>query len=134
VGEIVQIGEGRFEQVWQKRCPHKHQMYDLSERTVQCRDCKRVVDGFEAFMIAVRYWRDAEAGLNYRREEITELEKRAELGLLRVTKTVDHAWRSKKMVLVCPHCDEAIFPEDGLGTSSVNKQMAIEKRKFKKEI
>lgn len=131
MSNVIRIGEGKFEQIWQKRCQHKHLTYDITERIVQCKDCKRVVDGFEAFMIAVRFWQGAETELKRRQEDLAELEKKANIGLLKASRKVDHAWRSKNMVPSCPHCHEAIFPEDGLGSDMINKQMAIQMRKFK---
>lgn len=132
MGEIIRIGEGKFERVWQERCPHKHLTYDPAERMVQCKDCKRPLDGFEAFMIAVRYWSDAEAGLKHHREEINELAKRTEFHLLKATKQVDHAWRSKKSVPCCPHCHKAILPEDDFGSWMINKEDELTRRKFGK--
>lgn len=132
MGEIVYIGAGKFERIWQERCPHKHLTYDPAERTVQCKDCNRFVDGFEAFLIAVRYWKNASDGLQRRREEIAELEKRTEFHLLKATKQVDHAWRSKKMVPCCPHCHKAILPEDDFGSWMINKHNELERRKFGK--
>ncbi|MGO9014675.1 MAG: hypothetical protein ACLQF0_06810 [Dissulfurispiraceae bacterium] len=130
MGEVINIGEGKFERIRQERCPHKHLLYDPEEGIVHCKDCKRPLNPFQAFMIAVRYWRDAEPELARKREELRELETRCQKGLLKATKTVDHAWRSKKMVPVCPHCSEAIFPEDGFGSSLTNKETELQRRKF----
>lgn len=131
MGDIIHIGEGKFEQIRQKYCRHNHLLYNVTEQTVQCKDCNRVINPFQAFMSLVRYWEDATAGLRRRQEEIAALERRVDAGLLKATRNVDHAWRSKKMVPTCPHCHEAIFPEDGFGTSMTNKQMALEARRFK---
>ncbi len=134
MGEVIQIGKGKFEQIRREHCSHKYLLYDVGNETVHCRDCKAIVSPFQAFLKLICQWKAAQSDLRRRLEELKELETRSEKGLLKAVRRVDHAWRSKKMVPTCPHCDEAIFPEDGFGSSMVNKQMALESQKFRKDI
>lgn len=133
LGEIIKIGEGKFEQIWRARCPHRHLLIDRNNETIECKDCKAPMSPFKAFTILIQEWEGAQADLKCRREELEELEQRREKGLLKATQNVDRAWRSRGMVPVCPHCRQAIFPDDGFGNSRMNRTMAIEARKFKKD-
>lgn len=47
---------------------------------------------------------------------------------LRAAQKVEKAWRSRTMVPTCPHCAEAIFPEDGLGSGMANRELALRRR------
>lgn len=128
MGEIIEIGAGKFERKWQERCPHNYLFYDPKEETVTCKDCKRDIHGFKAFLILLFRWQEAEDKLKSRYAELEELEKRVNKGLLKATKKVDHAWRRNNSVPVCPHCNEAIFIEDGFGNHTIGKDFAIKKR------
>lgn len=132
MGDIIKIGEGKFERIWQERCPHKHLLYDTTDETIRCSDCKRPINPFQAFMQVVRQFDAAQKEIDRRTTELHDLEQRSERGLLKATQTVDRAWRKKRMVPTCPHCHVAIFPEDGLGNAMQNREMAIEQRKFRK--
>lgn len=112
-------------------CKHKHLSYSPSDEEIICEDCDKVIPSFKAFMLLVDRYRDAYAGLDRRLDEIKELEAKANIGLLRATRKVNGAWRTRGMVPCCPHCKEAIFPDDGLGDSMTNKEMALQSRRFK---
>lgn len=112
-------------------CYHRRISYDPSMRVVQCKDCGREVEHWAAFMLVLSRQQQTESDLARRYAELEALEKRADVGLLKATRTVDHCWRSQTMVPTCPHCHEAIFPGDKFGMSSTNKKMAIERRRFK---
>ncbi len=132
MGDIIEIGTSKFERAPDiTKCRHKYLAYDNNNEEVTCRDCNKVIPPFEAFMKIVFAYREAHEGLVRREKELEELEMRHEKGLLKATQRVDHAWRSKSMVPICPHCKEAIFPEDGFGSSMFNKKMALEARRFK---
>lgn len=72
---------------------------------------------------------DKQDSIDRRLKEVQRLE--ASTVVLKAAKKVEKAWRSRSSVPTCPHCHEAIFPEDGFGGTQVNKKMAIERRKFK---
>ena len=59
------------------------------------------------------------------------LEKVSGRARLQVVRELDRIWRGK-MLPCCPHCGDAIAPEDGLGRSCTSKTMELERRKFKK--
>jgi len=134
MGKIIQIGKAKIERVRSglERCRHRYFKYDPDGRTIECQDCQKILDPFDAFVELAHIWEEAYTTLENRQKELEELEARREKGLLRATRRVDEAWRSRSMVPVCPHCKKPIFPEDGFGTSAINKEMALEARKFKK--
>ncbi len=132
MGEIIKIGEGKFEEVWKKICPHKHLTYDQTNEIIECKDCRSIVSPFKAFIKLLNDWQKSINTLKARYEELNELEKRKEKGLLLATRKVDNAWRQRGMVPNCPHCREAIFPDDCFGDSLVNKETELQKRRFKK--
>lgn len=112
-------------------CNHRNLQYDISSRIIYCKDCEREIDHFDAFFMIVKMFAYAEHSLDCRREELDELEKRHQVGLLKATRKVDEAWRSRSMVPICPHCHKAIFPTDGFGGNLTNKDLELERRRFK---
>ena len=83
------------------------------------RDIKHAREGYE------QAWRDikhAREGYEFVRKTHVRL---------KAAVRAQEAWRSRSMVPTCPHCHEAIFPEDGFGGSAINKKTALEQRSFK---
>ena len=132
MGDVLKFGHKTFTKVFRVECNHDHLEYNFRSRMVSCRDCGAHVDGFTAFSVLLEYWERIENSLKLRMQEMDELEQKSEKRLLKATLEVDSAWRSKTMVPTCPHCNASIFPEDGLGKSLTNKEIEIEKRRFKK--
>jgi hypothetical protein len=130
MGDVLVFEKLKFENVRGKKCEHHHIQYNLSDRTTICADCNSPIDAFTAYQRLIVYWERIERDLKYRKEHLSELEERVGKHILKATKRVDEAWRSKNMVPVCPHCKNAIFPEDGFGGDEVDKKMEIEKRRF----
>ncbi|MBM9931821.1 hypothetical protein BANRA_03975 [Pseudomonas aeruginosa] len=51
----------------------------------------------------------------------------------RAAKVIDEAWRSTKMAQLCPHCNEALLPEDVVkGVATASKQLIIARRNKQK--
>lgn len=134
MGDILQFRDLKFEH---KRnhyhCRHNHIVYNLSDRTTFCEDCNSPIDAFTAYQRLLEYWEAIKRNLEARKRELAELEERANKHILKATRRVDEAWRSKTMVPACPHCKQAIFPEDGFGGHLVDKKTETEKRKFKEK-
>lgn len=53
--------------------------------------------------------------------------KEAETHLL-AARRVESVWRSRTMVPACPHCGTGILPEDGLGSSQINRGIELRRR------
>ena len=131
MADIIQMDQIKLERIRKGFCQHKHLCYDPQNEHIECKDCGLPVQPFKAFMVMVDNYNSAVAGLKHRHEELIELENRSEKHLLLATRTVDRAWRRKDMLPLCPHCQEAIAPEDGFGGNMVNRKIAMERRKFK---
>ena len=63
------------------------------------------------------------------RDKLIELQKQTVVHKAAII--LQNAWRKKKMVPSCPHCDRGIFPEDELGRSTVSKELELARRKKK---
>lgn len=131
MAEIIDIGDSRFQRKRGQYCQHKHLEYSVENLTVECKDCQEIIGGFRAFLLTVAAWERDRDNLEARRKAVEELEVKSQIRLLKATAKVNEAWRRRNMVPCCPHCHEAIFPEDGFGDSLTNKQMEIEARRFK---
>jgi hypothetical protein len=128
---IISIDKFKFERRYRERkCIHERRTYDPYERTIECDDCGKFIDPFQAFLDIVSKIDRIYARLNAIRREVDEA-KEKEIILL-AAKKVEKAWRSRNMVPTCPHCHQAIFPSDGFGGSFTSKEMEIQRRKFKK--
>lgn len=128
---VIEIEGYEFKKTYKNRCEHKHIEYDPSERSISCADCKYEFDHFEAFCFMLKQYNYAVTRLNRDRRECREVENH-QLHL-KAAKDVEKAWRSKSMVPTCPHCYEAIFPQDGFGGSMTSKEYALQRREFMKK-
>ena len=130
MADIIQIDKMKLKRIRKDRCEHKHLCFDPMARHIECEECGQFVEPFDAFMILLDYHRRGADILLSRQSELKELEEKAGKNLLKATRELDRVWRSK-MLPTCPHCKEAIAPEDGFGMFSVNRKMEMERRKFK---
>jgi hypothetical protein len=130
MADIIQIDKVNLKRIHKDICKHEHLYYDPMARHIECEDCGRFIEPFDAFMILVDYHRRGADILLSRQSELKELEEKSGKNLLKATRTLDSVWRSK-MLPTCPHCKEAIAPEDGFGRFNVNRKMEMERRKFK---
>lgn len=124
---VVQIGEARIARGKAKRersaCKHLDLTYDSQERRIWCDDCESTVDPFDVVVGLAEFVDGAIKKLQSREAALKEAESFALRS--RAAKTIDKAWRSHSMAPCCPHCDEALLPEDiaDRRLSSKNKQM-----------
>lgn len=128
MGDIIEIGKAKLEKKWQKTCNHSSLLYDPQDRTVECRDCGRFIEPFQAFLTLVRNMGAEQDKLKSMRDDVMRL-KEKETHLLAARKA-ESAWRKIKTVPTCPHCKEAIFANDGFGNNWTNKERAKEARRF----
>ncbi len=131
--KVVQIEDLRVARGMTRRpassCRHKQLVYDDNERRVWCQDCEAEVEAFDAFKGLVEVFSGGMSTLQRRRRELDEAEKFQIRS--RAAKVMDEAWRRTKMAPLCPHCSNAILPEDvvgGLGCASKELVIAARKR------
>ncbi|WP_342632697.1 hypothetical protein [Marinobacter alkaliphilus] len=115
--KVVDIGDIRVARgktrVPCETCRHRQLVYDPTERRVYCEDCQQDVDGFDAFLNLVHQHESAWGAIRKARTEI--LEAQSHNLISRAAKALDQYWRSRKTVPNCPHCNEALLPEDVAG-------------------
>lgn len=127
--QVVDIGEFRLTRSRTftfDGCKHKHLTLNDEGEFVTCDDCKMQVGTYAALRMLVERWDLLQERLNRQQAAIAEAAGKT-IGL-RAAQRVEQAWRSRTMVPTCPHCSAAIFPEDGFGSSAVNKAFAIARR------
>lgn len=134
--KVVQIEDLRVARGMTRRpassCRHKKLVYDDKERRIWCSDCEAEVEPFDAFVGLCEVFSSGVNQLNRRRREVEEAEKFQLRS--RAAKVMDEAWRSKTLAPLCPHCHEAILPEDVAGgVAQTSKQIIIAARKRSKE-
>ena len=130
--ESLSIKHGRGKR-FGKPCEHNHLVYDPGEKRVWCEDCESTVDSFDAFLRIVRDWESVESQLRSRALKLLEDEKQNLIS--RAAKAVDRAFRKQKTAPTCPHCKEALLPEDMLKCDhgGINKDWVRRMRKKRTE-
>lgn len=127
---VIDFGQVRFERGFTANgCLHRRIAYDTSLEATRCADCGTPIGTFRALMTLLQNWRYKQQRIDRQLEQLRDLEKKHVV--LKAAKAAESAWRKKKLVPCCPHCREAIFPEDGFGDDFISKQIAREKRKRK---
>lgn len=124
---VIRFGEVKFRKKRENSCRHQGGMeYDPTTEQIECTECGLILNNFKAFMIIVESF----GGYQEKREkDIDNLNKlKEETLVLKAAKKAESAWRSRNMVPTCPHCHEAVFPEDGFGGSLINREMEIKRR------
>lgn len=129
--KVVDIGDLRIARGQTRRpataCKHLKIVYDDQERRIWCQDCEQEVEAYDAFKGLAEFHHGAVAKLKRREEAVKEAESFQARS--RAVKVMDEVWRSKTMAPMCPHCSEAILPEDvARGVKSTGKKMAQAKR------
>jgi hypothetical protein len=133
MGDVVDFGKLKLSRKEHKTCMHDHLEYDIPNEAVTCKDCKEPIGAFKAFTLLIEHHQHAWERIEHARNELSELERKSNKPLLKALDNLNKAWRSRGMVPCCPHCHEAIFPEDGLGGSMLNKEIALARRKNRAE-
>ena len=112
--DVVDIGDYRVARGSTRRvftsCPHKHLHYDEKERRIWCVDCERDVDPFDAFTRLVTAFDGATKALERRERHLAEAEGFQSRSL--AGRSLDKAWRKRKLVPACPHCKHWLHPDD----------------------
>lgn len=129
--KVVDIGDLRVARGLTRRpfsnCRHIHMVYDDKERRVWCEDCESEVEPFDAFKSVCENIDRATKQLQRRESEVKEAEQFSARS--RATKKLDSIWRSRSMAPMCPHCREALLPEDfAHGVASTGRELARARR------
>lgn len=129
--QVVDIGDLRVARGQTRRpvtnCRHVNMVYDDTERRIWCQDCEVEVESYEAFKVVCENIDRATKRLNQREREIKEAEQFAVRS--RAAKSLDKVWRSHNQAPVCPHCAEALLPEDfANGAISTGRELARARR------
>jgi ribosomal protein S27E len=130
--KVVQIEDIRVARGMTRRpissCKHRKMVYDDKERRVWCSDCETEVESFDAFIYLVEKFSAASSRINQRASDLAEAEKFQIRS--RAAKVMDDAWRSTKTAPLCPHCNNAILPEDVVGgVAKASKSIVLAARK-----
>lgn len=135
MANVVEIGDFRLKhqrrRIMDAGCQHKHLTLDDDGDFVTCDDCQNQVGTYFALRMLVQQWVALQERVDAQRRSIAEAaEKTVEL---RAAQVVEKAWRRRSMVPACPHCNAAILPEDGFGSSLVNRAIELRRRAVKKD-
>lgn len=125
---VVDIGSFRIRQQagrkpWSRndnRCLHRQLTLDEQGHIVRCETCGETVSAFWALlMLSDEYGRESEKVARAKQSA-----KEAKDAVLHLTaaKKVEKVWRTRNMAPLCPHCSEAILPEDGLGDRQMSRK------------
>jgi hypothetical protein len=101
-------------------------VYDPRERRIWCSDCETEVDTFDAFVILVENFSDAQRRIEQQWKEVQEATGGA-LHLI-AARAMERQWRRKNTVPACPHCHAGIFPEDATHLGMVSKEIERARR------
>lgn len=130
-GELRVRREQRMSLFTKDRCRHFNMTLDDNGDIVTCDDCGKQLSAFWALQLITEQYKAAWAKVQATGDRIN---REAQTSLhLRAAVKVEKAWRSRTMVPTCPHCHEAIFPEDGFGGSATNRQIALARRAAAKQ-
>jgi ribosomal protein S27E len=107
-------------------CKHRKLTFDEHGEIVTCDDCHKQVTAFWVVTMLAEVYAKALEKVASDQRRLNEA-KAKDISLLAAQK-VEKAWRSRSMVPTCPHCHEAIFPQDGFGGSATNRAIAVRRR------
>lgn len=108
-------------------CKHPHVILDDEGGIVECADCHKPLDAYITLRRMCDKWSQHAQHVQRAVDKLNQDSKA--ILTLRAAKLVESAWRHRGSVPTCPHCRAAIFPEDGLGTSYVSKEIELRRRK-----
>ena len=96
-------------------CHHKSLEFSEEGQTIQCKDCKKQITAWWAFLRMVRQFKTIADDLENVRKRLEEEKARALTHSAAIK--VEDAWKRRKYLPTCPHCVKPISPMDGFGGS-----------------
>lgn len=130
--QVISIADFSIKRAAQKKytdCKHLKLTRDDELQVVECDDCGKKIGNYAALSMLISRWENLQRSIT--RQNQVAIEALNKTIVLRAAQKVESAWRSQKMVPTCPHCVEAIFPNDGFGATAVNKEVALRRRAIK---
>ena len=109
------------------RCKHRNTTWDANGEIITCDDCHKQISAWWLLHMFTEEYEKAMTDIRRREEALAEA-KIKDLHLI-AAKKVESAWRAKGMVPACPHCERGILPEDGLGSTNVNRAIELARRR-----
>lgn len=109
---VISLADVRVSRGWSrpsKVCEHKSLVYSSRDRRIECKDCDRPVEAFDAFMTLCRHFDSMETAARLREHKTSEA--LSAVIVRRAAKALDKAW-GRKMAPCCPHCGNGLLPED----------------------
>lgn len=114
------------------KCRHRSLAFNDLERRIHCDDCGETVEAYDAFKTLCNSWEEATRKLKRREEAVKKSEAHSIRS--RAAKVMDDEWRRRSTVPLCPHCTEALLPEDIVkGLASAGKSLIVARRKRNQE-
>lgn len=101
-------------------CAHLHTIFNENGQTVECKDCKKQLTAWWVLMAVNDGLRRMRERLDAEQKQLEE--EKAHNITHKAAMAVEKAWRKHKMVPACPHCLHPIGPEDGFGSTMLNKE------------
>jgi len=130
MADIIDFGHTKFKRKPASyQCRHRTLVLDSEHHTVECEDCGQNIGAFKALTMLANRRHTHQEKIKRQIEELRALEKKNIS--LKAAAIVEREWRRRKTVPNCPHCQEAIFPNDGFGRTAVDKTTALERRRFR---
>lgn len=107
-------------------CRHLHLSLDDEGEIVRCSDCHVQVGAYWALAMLIERFQRERASLDARDAALKE--QAGKTLHLKAARVIESIWRGRKMAPLCPHCREAILPEDGMGSSMTSLDMVTRLR------
>jgi len=126
----LQLQHGKRKHRLPAKCEHKRLLYSTAERSVECQDCGKEVEHFQAFMILVSHF---DKMMDQAKIHLARAKAGSEAHLVRrASKEIDRSW-GHKMAPCCPHCRNGLLPEDFErgAAAAISRELEIARRKRK---
>lgn len=104
-----------------KECRHQRLTIDVNNRKVECADCKREVDPFEAICLLADRTSEWQTRWDAMRKDYDNLA--GYVPHLRAVRDLESMWRGNRLPM-CPHCKKGVTAEGLNKMGWVNKRYA----------
>ena len=129
--EDLRIARGKAKRPYSE-CRHLRQVYDPQERRVWCETCESEIEPFDAYMTLTEYLDRAVKRLQSEQKLLNQAINENIVSV--ASKVMDKEWRSRTTAPLCPHCSEAILPQDVAGgVARASRELVERARKRKQE-
>lgn len=91
-------------------CRHSKTAYSTQERRIWCQDCMIELEPFDVLTMLLDSYSAAIHNLEVKKKQFIDDRNKALRSI--AAKSFDDIYRSRNDVPACPHCKEALLPED----------------------